>query len=76
MEVVILGLGVAMLPSHVVAQDVRANRLIRVLERSRLPELPINVIYAGRRNLPVRVRMFIDFLVARFATHAWRNTRC
>jgi DNA-binding transcriptional LysR family regulator len=72
-EASILGLGLAMLPSHVVAADARAGRLIRVLQHARLPELPIHVVYVGRRNLPTRVRAFVDFLVGRFATRAWRE---
>jgi DNA-binding transcriptional LysR family regulator len=72
-EAAILGLGLACLPSHVVAQDVRSGRLLRVLENSRLPELPISVVHVGRRNLAARVRVFVDFLVARFANRAWRE---
>jgi DNA-binding transcriptional LysR family regulator len=72
-EAACLGLGLAMLPSHIVAPDVRAGRLIRVLERAQLAELPINVVYVSRRNLPLRVRAFVDFLIARFGTRAWRE---
>lgn len=72
-EAAILGLGLAILPSHVVAHEVRAGRLTRVLERSKLPEVPISVVYTGRRHLAARVRVFVDFIVARFGTRAWRE---
>ena len=34
------GIGLAILPSHVVAAQVRSGQLVRVLEHARLPELP------------------------------------
>jgi DNA-binding transcriptional LysR family regulator len=72
-DAAIMGLGLAILPSHIVARDVRASRLIRVLEGSALPELPINLVYAQRRSLPARVRAFVDFLVGRLATRTWQE---
>lgn len=71
-EAAILGLGVASLPSHVVAGEVRAGRLVRVLERTRLPELPINIVYP-ERTLPARARKLVEFLINRFATPHWRE---
>ncbi len=68
-----LGLGLAILPSHMVAGDVRSGRLIRVLERSRMPELSISLVYPERSNLSLRVRTFVDFVVERFANRAWRD---
>ena len=65
------GLGLAMLPSHVVAEEVRSGQLVRVLRQAKLPELPISVVYAERRHMPRRVRAFVDFIVARFAAQEW-----
>lgn len=70
----ILGLGVAILPSHIVAHDVRSSRLVRVLEHEMRDEVPINVVYAQRRRLPVRVRAFVDFVVTSLATPGWRDS--
>jgi DNA-binding transcriptional LysR family regulator len=71
-DAAILGLGVASLPSHVVAEEVRAGRLVRVLERAPLPELPINIVYP-ERTLPARARKLVEFLIDRFATRQWRE---
>jgi DNA-binding transcriptional LysR family regulator len=70
----ILGLGLAILPSHIVARDVRAARLVRVLEHVVIEEIPINVVYLQRRRLPIRIRAFIDFLIASLATPAWQDS--
>lgn len=72
-EAAMRGLGVAMLPSHIVAEEVRTGSLVRVLKSIDLPELPISVVYPDRGNLPLRVRAFVDFLVARFAHAEWRK---
>jgi DNA-binding transcriptional LysR family regulator len=71
-EAAILGLGLAWLPSHCVADDVRAGLLTRVLESADLPKLPIRVVYPERRKLPLRVRSFVDFVVERFSSREWR----
>jgi DNA-binding transcriptional LysR family regulator len=72
-DAAILGLGVASLPSHVVAEEVRAGRLVRVLERTRVPDLPINVVYP-ERTLPARARKLVEFLIDRFASPQWQKS--
>ncbi len=69
----IRGVGVAMLPSFVVAPDVRARRLVTVLDRVRLPRTAIHAVFPQRRNLPLRTRVFVDFLAARFGAPEWRR---
>jgi DNA-binding transcriptional LysR family regulator len=71
-EAAILGLGLAWLPSHCVADEVRAGLLTRVLESADLPKLPIYVVYPEQRKLPLRVRTFVDFVVERFSNREWR----
>jgi DNA-binding transcriptional LysR family regulator len=68
------GLGIAFLPSFIVAAEVRAGRLVRVLGTVRIAEIPINVVYTPRRHLPQRLRVFVDFLLERFATAKWRKS--
>jgi DNA-binding transcriptional LysR family regulator len=71
-EASILGLGLATLPSHIVAHDVRSGRLVRVLEHEMRREIPINVVYVQKRRLPLRVRAFVDFVVAALTAPAWK----
>jgi hypothetical protein len=56
-----MGAGISMHAIYMVDQHVRAGRLRVVLPGSQPSELAINAIYP-RRNPPVRVGMFIDFL--------------
>lgn len=57
------GGGLAVL-SHILAvDDIRKGRLIHLLPNYPPSRLPITVVYASRRNLPLRVRTVLDFLV-------------
>jgi len=61
------GLGLAVVPSFMVADDVTSGRLVTVLDRHRRAQIGIFAVFSDRRNLPRRTRVFLDFLVARFA---------
>jgi DNA-binding transcriptional LysR family regulator len=70
----IQGLGIAILPSHIVAADVRSGRLTRMLEHDLREQIAINLVYAQRRRLPLRTRAFVDFVVTSLTTPAWRES--
>jgi DNA-binding transcriptional LysR family regulator len=63
----VAGLGVALLPTFIVGDDLRAGRLRPLLPGHRTRELSIYAVYPERRHLPAKVRAFVDFLVATFA---------
>ncbi len=66
------GLGIVMEPDFIVGSDCKAKRLVRILDDFAPPAAPIYAIYPSRRHLPAKVRLFIDFLAARFAgTQFW-----
>ena len=50
-----------------VADDLASGRLVEVLRDWSDEDAPISVIYASRRHLPRRTRLFIDALAAHFA---------
>jgi DNA-binding transcriptional LysR family regulator len=60
-QAVLAGLALSVLPDWLVRDDVASGRLVRVLPRWHAPDLPLSVIYFGERNLPARVRAFIEF---------------
>jgi len=60
---VLAGHGIAYLPAFVVSEDLRARRLIRILEGFHFRGWPVYVTYATRRGLPPRVRVVLDFIV-------------
>ncbi|HKJ88320.1 MAG TPA: LysR substrate-binding domain-containing protein, partial [Gammaproteobacteria bacterium] len=62
----VAGLGVALLPTFIVGDDLRAGRLRTLLSGYRTRELSIYVVYPERRHLPSKVRAFVDFLAETF----------
>lgn len=66
------GLGVVYEPDFIVAQEIRAGRLVPLLPDYRPPRSPIAAVYPSRRHLSAKVRSFVDFLAARFERqHEW-----
>jgi DNA-binding transcriptional LysR family regulator len=62
------GLGVVLLPTFIIGADLRAGRLVEVLPEYAPPEIGVYALYAPNRFVAVKVRAFIDFLVAKFAS--------
>lgn len=60
------GLGIAMLPSILVGDDIRAKRMVEVLPAFPAPERPLNLLYLRERQTSPKLRSFIDFVVERF----------
>jgi DNA-binding transcriptional LysR family regulator len=64
---VLAGLGISPLPVYMVADDLRAGRLVPMLRKFQVaPESAIYLVYLPNRTLPSRVRALIDFLAERF----------
>src|SRR3954469_18535315 len=61
------GRGIALLPTFIAGDALRNGALRRVLDNYRAPPLSLYAIYPPTRHLAVKVRLFIDFLVARFS---------
>ncbi len=56
------GLGIALAPEFAVAEEIRDGRLISLLEDSLAPSGGIYAVYAHRRHVPAKVRVFVDFM--------------
>ena len=70
------GLGFARVPWLVVRRDVEAGRLIPMLEDYELRELGIFLVYPHRERMPVKLRLFIDHLVAWFEAERKAGRAC
>jgi DNA-binding transcriptional LysR family regulator len=64
------GAGIVFEPAFIVGPDVRAGRLVPLLQEFSAPPLPIYAVYPSRKHLSAKVRLFVDFLVERFAEAA------
>lgn len=65
------GLGICCEPDFIVAADLAAGRLARILADYRVPSVAINAVYPSRRHLSAKVRAFVDFLAEAF-TPTWK----
>ena len=68
-QAVLLGLGLAQMPTFHIARDLEEGSLVRVLADYPVPSAPVSVVYASNRQLSPRVRVFIDWVALQFATH-------
>jgi DNA-binding transcriptional LysR family regulator len=66
-DAAIKGRGVALLPSFLAAEALRAKALRSFLSEYGAPPLTLYAIYPPTRHLAVKVRLFIDFLADRFS---------
>jgi DNA-binding transcriptional LysR family regulator len=64
-----LGLGFIQVPHYHVAADLTAGTLIEILSQHRPSPTPVSLLYPHRRQLSLRVRVFIDWLAREFAKH-------
>jgi DNA-binding transcriptional LysR family regulator len=60
------GIGLVLLPTYMVGQDLRKGRLQAVLTDYEPAILEIHAIYPHRKHLSAKVRTFVDFLHERF----------
>jgi DNA-binding transcriptional LysR family regulator len=63
------GIGIMVVPSFLVADDIAAGRLVRLFEEYAMAEFAINAIYPHRRYVSAKVRALIDLLVDRMSGH-------
>ncbi|SMF29643.1 DNA-binding transcriptional regulator, LysR family [Tistlia consotensis] len=61
------GIGVARLSTYLIGGDLESGRLVRLLPDYADESSDILALYADKRNLPAKVRLFIDYLVGCFS---------
>ena len=66
----IAGLGITQLIRPSVAADISNGRLVEVLHETPLRSLPVQFLHAFGRTVPVRARLFMDFVAD--ALSAWK----
>jgi len=64
------GAGVAFEPDFIVGDEVRAGRLTALLPDYAAAPSPIYAVYPTRKHLSAKVRLFVAYLVERFAERA------
>lgn len=74
-QVTLAGAGIAMLPTYLVHQDLRAGTLVHVLPDCEPEIYGIHALYLSRQYQPQLLRALLDFLVGKFETGVpWEET--
>jgi DNA-binding transcriptional LysR family regulator len=66
-EVAAQGAGIVFEAAFIVGPEVRAGRLLPLLQEFVSAPMPIYAVYPSRKHLSAKVRLFVDFLLERFA---------
>lgn len=67
------GLGLVRLPHHLVSDDLRSGVLVPVLEAVTPPGIPVFAVYPSARQVPSKVRAFLDLLAQRGTSLPWED---
>jgi len=62
------GSGLIQLPTYMIGLDIQSGRLVPVLEKFEPKPLPINLVYAHRKHMSVKIRSFVDYMQGYFET--------
>ncbi|MFB9136665.1 LysR family transcriptional regulator [Vibrio olivae] len=70
------GLGIAQMPTFIVAKDISAGKLVSVMNQYQLPLHAIYAVFPERKHMPLKVRTFIDFIEDKLGTDTpkWDQT--
>jgi DNA-binding transcriptional LysR family regulator len=68
------GQGLTLMPSYLVADEIRAGRLVPLLTGYSRAEYPINALYPHRHQLSAKVRSFLDLMTKTYRDNpAWAD---
>jgi DNA-binding transcriptional LysR family regulator len=70
-DAAVAGLGLIHQPTFILADDIRAGRLVPLALDHPLPRGSAHAVYAGGRQPPAKVRLLIDFLAQRWRDAPW-----
>jgi DNA-binding transcriptional LysR family regulator len=70
-QVVLGGFGLALLPTFIIGKDLQAKRLKSVLSEYLPIEQHVYAMFMPKRNLPLKTRVFIDYLSERFGAEPY-----
>ncbi len=70
-DAAIAGLGIVMLPEFIVGKALQQGSLQRILPNYQVPDISIWILHPISRHLSTKVRVFTEFLQAKFRDRSW-----
>ena len=74
-DAAVAGLGIAVLPEYCIAPDLASGALVRLFPEYRPKDRWIHAVYLKERSLPLKTRLFIQFMTDRFKRPAWSSAQ-
>jgi len=62
-ELVLQGVGISRLPTFIVGEDLKKGKLIQLFNTYEMPSKNLYAVFPDKEFLPLKVRVFLDFLV-------------
>lgn len=72
-EMLLQGLGICLMPTFIVQKYLNTGQLVQVLTNYNLPNHNIFAVYPERRHVPVKVKVFIDFIEKKLCSLYWEH---
>jgi LysR family transcriptional regulator for bpeEF and oprC len=63
---ILCGLGIAYVPYWLMAAEIRSGAVQVLLPTLRTERIPVHLVFATGRRMPMRVRVFVDYLMAAY----------
>jgi DNA-binding transcriptional LysR family regulator len=60
------GMGIIVQPEVLLTEDLASGALVRILPDHKLPSLSMHIVYPLNRNMTLKMKSFIEFIVERF----------
>jgi DNA-binding transcriptional LysR family regulator len=67
--------GIILQPDFLLHEDLRRGRLVELMPQWRGPDMQVYAVYTSRRQLSVKLRHMVDFLVEAFRAPPWQAAR-
>ncbi len=67
-ELAVAGMGITLLPKFIVEEQLKTGQLVTLLEEYNRTEINIYLVYASRKHMASKVRVFIDFMMQQLAS--------
>ena len=64
-EAALAGAGITLLPTFLIGADLKAGRLVALLEDWEVVSIPIHAVYPANRHITMKVRQFVSFVAER-----------
>jgi DNA-binding transcriptional LysR family regulator len=68
LDAAVQGKGIAVLPTFLAAPDLQRGALVVLLPDFPFPALTLSAVYPRRQHVPARVKLLLDFFIARFGS--------